>query len=78
MLTANTFNATEWIAQNTRGGTKLSAETREAIANFTTMWNFFESTVCENRASIEAFVRACERLVPDHIPPSTIQALGKL
>lgn len=75
MPTANAFNATEWIAQNTRGGTKLSPEAREAVASFTTMWNFFESTLCENHASVAAFERACERLEPDHISASTIQAL---
>jgi len=75
MLTANTFNATEWIAQNTRGGTKLSGEAREAVANFTTMWNFFESTICKNRASVAAFERACIRLEPGQISPSTLQTI---
>lgn len=77
MSTASAFNATQWIAHNTRGGTKLSDEARDAIASFTTMWNFFESALCENRASVAAFVRACERFDPNAVPPATIQALDE-
>ena len=77
MPTASAFNATEWIAQNALGGTELSGEAREAIASFTTMWNFFESTLCENRASVAAFERACKRFEPDQAPPATIQALNE-
>lgn len=77
MSTANAFNATNWIAQNTPGGTELSPEATEAVASFTTMWNFFESTLCENRASIAAFERACKRFEPDRIPPATTQALDE-
>jgi hypothetical protein len=77
MPTASVFNATEWIAQNTPGGTELSAEATEAVSSFTTMWNFFESTLCENHASVAAFARACERFDPHQIPPATIQAIDE-
>ena len=77
MLPANAFNATEWIAQNTRGGTELSPEALEAVASFTTMWNFFESTLCENRASAAAFARVCERFEPERLPRSTVDALDE-
>ena len=77
MPTANTFNATEWIARNTRGGTELSADARDAVAGFTTMWNFFESTLCDNRASVAAFGRALEHFIPDQLPQSTTQVLDE-
>jgi len=77
MATANAFNATEWIAQNTYGGTSLLANARNAVASFTTMWNFFESTICENRASVAAFDRACELFQPDRMSPESIQALNE-
>ena len=77
MSAANAFNAAEWIAQNTRGGTEISVNAQNAVASFTTMWNFFESTLCENRASINAFDRACERLDVDQVLPATTQALDE-
>jgi len=75
MTATNTFNATEWIARNTHGGTELSADARDAIAGFTTMWNFFESTLCNNRASLAAFERALERFQSDQVPPATSRTL---
>lgn len=75
MQVAHTFNATEWIAQNAYGGIELSDEAREAVSSFTTMWNFFESTICNNRASIAAFERACEWFEPDRTSPQTIETL---
>lgn len=77
MATANAFNATEWIAQNTYGGTELSVEARDAVSGFTTMWNFFESTLCDNRASVAAFERACEGFEADRTPPLTLEALDE-
>lgn len=77
MPSSNAFNATEWIAQNTPGGTELSAGARDAVASFTTMWNFFECTLCENRASVAAFERACERFHTDRVPQATLQALDE-
>jgi hypothetical protein len=77
MTTVNAFNATEWIAQNTAGGTEFSAEAHEAVASFTTMWNFFESTLCDNRASVAAFERACERFAVNQTSPATIAALDE-
>lgn len=56
-----TFNATEWIAANTIGGTRLTDEANDSVASFTTMWNFFESTLCDNHASIGAFQRAIQK-----------------
>lgn len=69
------FDATKWLAENTHGGTELSPEAREAVANFTTMWNFFESTLCENRASVAALTRISERFDADRVAPDTNQAL---
>ena len=77
MSIANAFNATEWIAENTHGGTELSDEARDAVVSFTTMWNFFESALCENRASVAAFERACDQFDPNRVPPATIQALDE-
>lgn len=77
MPTSNAFNATEWIASNTRGGTELSVEAQNAVASFTMMWNFFESTLCENRASIAAFERACEVLQAVPMPAATAQTLDE-
>lgn len=77
MPSAHIFNATEWITENTRGGTELSADAHDAVASFTTMWNFFESTLCENRASIAAFERICERFLPGQVPVATIQSLDE-
>lgn len=77
MPPVNDFNATEWIAQNTLGGTELSAEARNAVSSFTTMWNFFESTLCENSASVAAFERAIERFEPDRTHPPTMEALDE-
>jgi hypothetical protein len=72
---AKAFNATKWIAQNTLGGTEISAEATEVIASFTTMWNFFESTLCDNRASFAAFARVCTRFEPNKLTPASTQAL---
>ncbi|CAM5211929.1 hypothetical protein CDEF62S_00153 [Castellaniella defragrans] len=77
MSTGFTFNATKWLSQNALGGTKISTDAKEAIVGFTTMWNFFESTICDNNASIQAFDRACKKLKPDYISTSTILALEK-
>ena len=76
--TSTVFNASEWIAHNTLGGTKISSEAQEVVSSFTTMWNFFESTLCENSASLKAFeVLSCERFDPNRIKPQTIQALDE-
>jgi len=75
MTTVNVFNAVEWLSQNTRGGTFLSPATQEVVASFTIMWNFFESTLCNNRASVSAFDKALEYLVEDDVSQDTMQAL---
>ena len=77
MLTLNTFRATESIAQNTRGGTELLSDAQDAIASFTTMWNFFESTLCANHASVTAFERVCERFQTDQVLPATMETLDE-
>lgn len=77
MSAVKAFSATEWISQNTRGGTEISVAAQNAVGSFTTMWNFFESTLCDNRASIAAFDRACERLDVNHVLQETIQALDE-
>lgn len=77
MRTTNTFSAAEWIAQNTCGGTELTADAQNAIAGFTTMWNFFESTLCANHASVPVFERVCGRFRPDQVPPERIEALDE-
>lgn len=69
------FDATKWLAENTHGGTEISPEAKEAVANFTTMWNFFESTLCENRASVAALTRISERFEGDRGAPDMNQAL---
>lgn len=75
MSSAIAFSAAEWIAQNTRGGTEISNDAQDAVASFTTMWNFFESTLCENKASVAAFERICDNLVPNHVAQGTIQTI---
>jgi hypothetical protein len=75
MVAIHPFDATSWLVENTHGGIELSPDAREAVASFTTMWNFFESTLCENRASVAALTRISERFEADRIPPGTNQAL---
>jgi hypothetical protein len=75
MPTAIEFSAAAWIAQNTEGGTHLSPQAQQAVSSFTTMWNFFESTLCDNRASIAAFERAVDRYHPTQVSEATAQAL---
>lgn len=69
------FDATAWLARYTRGGTRLSQEAQEAVSAFTTMWNFFESTLCDNRASMAAFDRILEGFRPEATEASTMRAL---
>ena len=76
MSTAAEFSAAAWIAQNTQGGTCLSGEAQQAVANFTTMWNFFESTLCDNRASVAAFERVVEKYQPAQVSEGTAQTLA--
>lgn len=75
MQNSHSFDATKWLAEHTHGGTELSPEAREAVASFTTMWNFFESTLCENRATVAALTRISERFEADRVAPDTNQAL---
>lgn len=75
MATAVAFDATAWLATHTRGGTRLSPEAQAAVSGFTTMWNFFESSLCDNRASIAAFERALQNYRPHDIDAPTAQAL---
>lgn len=77
MPIANAFDAPEWIARNTLGGTAISAEAQEAVGSFTTMWNFFESTLCDNRASVAALQRVCDRFDADRLPSATSQTLDE-
>lgn len=72
------FDAIKWLAENTHGGTEISPAAREAVANFTTMWNFFESTLCENRASVAALTRISERSNADRIAPEKIKCWGNV
>ncbi|MFD1711380.1 hypothetical protein FVQ98_18535 [Ottowia sp. GY511] len=76
-MTINTqaFSASEWIARNTRGGVHITAETQTAVSNFTTMWNFFESALCENRASVAAFEKLMSRCQPDAFPKDIAHTL---
>lgn len=68
------FNAADWIAQNTVGGLNLSIEAQQAVADFTTMWNFFESTHCDNRASIAAFEHVVEQYEPTEVSGEALKA----
>lgn len=58
------FNAAQWFSDNTSGGSRLTPEAQHSIADFTTMWNFFEGSLCRNEASILAF----ERVADDYRP----------
>ena len=75
MKSTPVFSAAEWIACNTYGGTRISAEAEAAVSSFTTMWNLFESALCENRASVAAFERVVNRCQPDTIPGDVAQSL---
>jgi hypothetical protein len=77
MATARAFNAATWFAENTRGGTEVLPETQAAIADFTAMWSFFESSLCANRASIAAFERALENCNPDQASESALLTLDE-
>ncbi len=75
MPESHAFDASAWIASNTVGGTELSTEAQQAVAAFTTMWNFFESTLCDNRASVAAFERVAGRLDKSRVSQPTRQVL---
>jgi hypothetical protein len=55
MATSPAFDAGSWIAANTYGGTRLTAEAIAAVANFTMMWNLFEGLACDNNANVAKF-----------------------
>ena len=76
MPKVNTFSASKWIANNTSGGTELSAVTQRSLADFTIMWNFFESTLCNNRASVNEFKRIIANFQPAQLDQMTIQKLN--
>ncbi|WP_345060042.1 hypothetical protein [Acidovorax lacteus] len=69
------FDASAWIANNTVGGTQLTSDSQQAVAAFTAMWNFFESTLCNNSASIAAFEQIAERLDAPRVPEATRRTL---
>lgn len=75
MSPSQAFDARAWIASNTVGGTEVTNEAQQAVAAFTTMWNFFESTLCDNRASVAAFERIAGRLDETRVPELTRRAL---
>lgn len=58
------FNAAQWFSDNTAGGSRLTPETQHSIADFTTMWNFFEGNLCRNEGNIAAFERVADLYRP--------------
>lgn len=75
MIKVPNFSAADWISENTYGGTRMSAEASAAVANFTTMWNFFEGTVCENKANVATFERVSRRFDPSLMRDITLKTL---
>jgi hypothetical protein len=55
MSISPSFSARNWIASNCVGARGLYPETVDVVSNFTLMWNFFEGTLCNNRASVQTF-----------------------
>ena len=58
------FNAAQWFSDNTAGGSRLTPETQHSIADFTTMWNFFEGNLCRNEGNVTAFESVADRYRP--------------
>ena len=58
------FNAAQWFSDNTAGGSRLTPETQHSIADFTTMWNFFEGNLCRKEGNISAFERVADLYRP--------------
>ncbi|MDY0915917.1 hypothetical protein [Pseudomonas viridiflava] len=58
------FNAAQWFSDNTAGGSRLTPETQHSIADFTTMWNFFEGNLCRNEGNVPAFESVADRYRP--------------
>ncbi|MBI6799079.1 hypothetical protein KDL21_01925 [Pseudomonas syringae pv. syringae] len=58
------FNAAQWFSDNTAGGSRLTLETQHSIADFTTMWNFFEGNLCRNEGNVPAFESVADRYRP--------------
>lgn len=77
MKTSQAFSAAEWIADNTYGGVRISAEAQAAVSSFTTMWNLFESALCENRASVAAFERLVKMCQPDAFHKGVAHSLNE-
>lgn len=73
MPTTIEFNAAAWIAKNTDRGTYLTDAAQQAVANFTTMWNLFESIHCNNRASVRTFEAALKHYHPDQVAEATVE-----
>lgn len=71
------FDAAKWLADKANYGANLSPDAIHAVASFTTMWNFFESTLCENRASVVALERISRRLEEGRITLDTQKALDE-
>lgn len=49
----------------TAGGARLTTEAQQAIADFTTMWDFFEGNRCRNEGNIAAFDRVVDLYRPN-------------
>jgi hypothetical protein len=71
-----TFNASAWIAANTVGQPNLNEAASSAVGNFTTIWNYFESALCDNRATVAAFERIAEQYDSTKAPPATLEKLA--
>jgi hypothetical protein len=65
MAIPGNFSAMSWFMQNTTGGSRLTQDTLQAVADFTTMWNFFEGNLCRNAGGLAAFDRIVEDYRPD-------------
>lgn len=75
MVTAPAFDAASWIEQNTYGGTYLTPEATDALANFTVMWNLFEGILCGNHAGVRKFDSLASRLREAQVDPDIINSI---
>ena len=70
------FDVSAWLGRRASGGDQLSRDALNAVAAFTTMWNMFENSLCDNQASIATFENLSHRYRPDRASNSVKESLA--
>src|SRR5689334_179226 len=69
------FDAKNWIMGSSPEAAILESDTLDVVQNFTLMWNLFEGSSCENRASISALEDIAEKVVQRVVPDAVHDCL---